>query len=55
MGFHVDSSDVTPSDPNLHEDARNQQFNRQDSGFHPRPPLVKLDFPRFHEGDDPLG
>ena len=55
MGFQGNSSDATPSDPDRHADARTHQFHRQDSGFQPRPPLVKLDFPRFHDGDDPLG
>ncbi|KAM1584653.1 hypothetical protein PS1_038273 [Malus domestica] len=54
MGCLGDSSDATRSDPNLPDDSRTQNLNRHDSGFQPRPPLVKLDFPRFQEGDDPL-
>ncbi|XP_068328267.1 uncharacterized protein [Pyrus communis] len=55
MGCLGDSSDATQSDPRLHDDSRTQHLNRHDSGFQPRPPLVRLDFPSFHEGDDPLG
>ncbi|KAM1097371.1 hypothetical protein ACFX19_015034 [Malus domestica] len=50
-----DSSEATQFDPNLHDDSRTQHLNRQDLRFQPRSHLVKLDFPRFQEGDDPLG
>ncbi|KAM2104973.1 hypothetical protein ACFX1R_015519 [Malus domestica] len=50
-----ESSEATQFDPNLRDDSRTQHLNRHDLGFQPRPPLVKLDFPRFQEGDDPLG
>nr|XP_028964667.1 uncharacterized protein LOC108169704 [Malus domestica] len=45
------SSEETLSD---RVDHMGQRFFRQDSSFHPRPPLIKLEFPRFSDGDDPL-
>ncbi|KAM1870948.1 hypothetical protein ACFX1X_047413 [Malus domestica] len=48
---HFGGSEETLSDPNIHGGHR---FQRQDSSFQPRPPLIKLEFPRFSNGDNPL-
>ncbi|XP_068329703.1 uncharacterized protein [Pyrus communis] len=45
------SSEETLLDPIDH---MGQRFSRQDSSFQPRPLLIKLEFPRFSDGDDPL-
>ena len=58
IGGNLMDSEETYSDQNLDP---NRQFQRQDSRFRyqdpqfkSRQPLIKLEFPRFVEGDDPL-
>ncbi|XP_048429391.1 uncharacterized protein LOC125472242 [Pyrus x bretschneideri] len=47
----IGGSEDTLPDPAIH---MGQRFHRQESFFQPRPPLVKLEFPRFSDGDDAL-
>lgn len=47
----IGGSENTLSDLVIH---MGQRFHCQESSFQPRPPSVKLEFPRFLDGDDAL-
>lgn len=47
----IGGSEDTLSDQRIH---MGQRFHRQESFLQPRPPSVKLEFPRFSDGDDAL-
>lgn len=57
-----ESSKATPLNPQMPEGMNPNSvpnFKNQDCGQQylqqPRPPFLKKDFPRFNDGDDPLG
>lgn len=56
-GNPIDSNDTFSDqnlDPNLQFQRQESRFRHQDSQFQFCQPPIKLDFPRFVDGDDPL-